>query len=140
MAYLTSKLLRSSNMFFILYLNLKSSFHNTFSKGLKVLIRLHYIGINPFYIPTVRLLNPVKTPLNNCLISYLSSQEACGPYVFIIFTVFLLMFFVFTYFKVPETKGRTFDEIAAGFRQTAAAGREKHSPEEINSLGADSQL
>ncbi|XP_075881041.1 solute carrier family 2, facilitated glucose transporter member 1 [Nelusetta ayraudi] len=67
-------------------------------------------------------------------------EDVCGPYVFIIFTVLLLLFFVFTYFKVPETKGRTFDEIAAGFRQTAASGREKHSPDELNSLGADSQL
>ncbi|KAK5872067.1 hypothetical protein PBY51_012799 [Eleginops maclovinus] len=67
-------------------------------------------------------------------------EELCGPYVFVIFTVLLLSFFVFTYFKVPETKGRTFDEISAGFRQTAASGAEKHSPEELNSLGADSQL
>uniref|UniRef100_A0A667WCN1 Solute carrier family 2 member 1 n=1 Tax=Myripristis murdjan TaxID=586833 RepID=A0A667WCN1_9TELE len=64
----------------------------------------------------------------------------CGPYVFIIFTVLLLLFFVFTYFKVPETKGRTFDDISAGFRQSSATGGEKHSPEELNSLGADSQL
>ncbi|KAM9362138.1 solute carrier family 2, facilitated glucose transporter member 1 [Symphorus nematophorus] len=64
----------------------------------------------------------------------------CGAYVFVIFTVLLLIFFIFTFFKVPETKGRTFDDIAAGFRQTAATGAEKHSPEELNSLGADSQL
>ncbi|KAG7472200.1 hypothetical protein MATL_G00106370 [Megalops atlanticus] len=70
-------------------------------------------------------------------------EELCGPYVFVIFTVLLLIFFVFTYFKVPETKGRTFDEISAGFRQTAAgagAAAEKYAPEEMNSLGADSQL
>ncbi|KAG7494098.1 solute carrier family 2, facilitated glucose transporter member 1-like [Solea senegalensis] len=67
-------------------------------------------------------------------------QAQCGPYVFVIFTVLLLFFFVFTYFKVPETKGRTFDEIASGFRQAGGAGREKHSPDELNSLGADSQL
>uniref|UniRef100_A0A1A8FSJ2 Solute carrier family 2 (Facilitated glucose transporter), member 1b n=1 Tax=Nothobranchius korthausae TaxID=1143690 RepID=A0A1A8FSJ2_9TELE len=66
--------------------------------------------------------------------------ELCGDYVFIIFTAFLLFFFIFTYFRVPETKGRTFDDIAAGFRQPAAGGAEKHSPEELNSLGADSQL
>uniref|UniRef100_A0A8C4EAL9 Solute carrier family 2 member 1 n=1 Tax=Dicentrarchus labrax TaxID=13489 RepID=A0A8C4EAL9_DICLA len=66
-------------------------------------------------------------------------EELCGAYVFVIFIVLLLFFLVFTYFKVPETKGRTFDEISAGFRQTAAGG-EKHSPEELNSLGADSQL
>ncbi|MCI4375324.1 hypothetical protein PGIGA_G00108120 [Pangasianodon gigas] len=65
----------------------------------------------------------------------------CGAYVFIIFTVLLLFFFVFTYFKVPETKGRTFEEIAAGFSRPAAAGVEKASPEELNSLGAgDSEL
>ncbi|XP_061545213.1 solute carrier family 2, facilitated glucose transporter member 1 [Phycodurus eques] len=63
---------------------------------------------------------------------------ACGPYVFVIFIVLLLFFFIFTYFKVPETKGRTFDEIASGFRQSAVTGGEKH--EELNSLGADSQL
>lgn len=66
-------------------------------------------------------------------------EVVCGPYVFIIFTLLLIFFFIFTYFKVPETKGRTFDEIAAGFRQSAAPGAEKH-PEELNSLGADSQL
>uniref|UniRef100_A0A8C7QPJ8 Solute carrier family 2, facilitated glucose transporter member 5 n=1 Tax=Oncorhynchus mykiss TaxID=8022 RepID=A0A8C7QPJ8_ONCMY len=67
-------------------------------------------------------------------------EELCGPYVFVIFTILLLSFFIFTYFKVPETKGRTFDEISAGFRQSSGTGGEKHSPEELNSLGADSQL
>lgn len=66
-------------------------------------------------------------------------QDLCGPYVFVIFTVLLLCFFIFTFFKVPETKGRTFDEISSGFRQTMA-GAEKHTPEELSSLGADSQL
>ncbi|KAM8914404.1 solute carrier family 2, facilitated glucose transporter member 1 [Spinachia spinachia] len=67
-------------------------------------------------------------------------EDLCGPYVFIIFTIMLLGFFVFTFFKVPETKGRTFDEIATAFRQTGGGGAAKHSPEELNSLGADSQL
>uniref|UniRef100_A0A667X728 Solute carrier family 2 member 1a n=1 Tax=Myripristis murdjan TaxID=586833 RepID=A0A667X728_9TELE len=63
-------------------------------------------------------------------------EKLCGPYVFIIFTVLLLGFFAFTYFKVPETKGRTFDEIAAGFRQSAGQSSEKYSaPEELNTLG-----
>ncbi|XP_023697383.2 solute carrier family 2, facilitated glucose transporter member 1a [Paramormyrops kingsleyae] len=66
-------------------------------------------------------------------------EQLCGPYVFIIFTFLLLGFFIFTYFKVPETKGRTFDEITAGFRQNAL-GTEKYCPEELSSLGSDSQL
>uniref|UniRef100_A0AAY4EBB2 Major facilitator superfamily (MFS) profile domain-containing protein n=1 Tax=Denticeps clupeoides TaxID=299321 RepID=A0AAY4EBB2_9TELE len=65
-------------------------------------------------------------------------EQLCGPYVFIIFTVMLVGFFIFTYFKVPETKGRTFDEIAASFRQTTAS--EKYAPEEFSSLGVDSQF
>ncbi|XP_060775430.1 solute carrier family 2, facilitated glucose transporter member 1 [Neoarius graeffei] len=65
----------------------------------------------------------------------------CGAYVFIIFTVLLLVFFIFTYFKVPETRGRTFEEISAGFSQRPATREiEKASPEELNSLGADSEL
>uniref|UniRef100_A0A3B4CQH9 Solute carrier family 2 member 1a n=1 Tax=Pygocentrus nattereri TaxID=42514 RepID=A0A3B4CQH9_PYGNA len=65
-------------------------------------------------------------------------EQLTGPYVFIIFTVLLLIFFIFTYFKVPETKGRTFDEISAGFRQNASSGAEKYAPDELNALGADS--
>lgn len=64
-------------------------------------------------------------------------EELTYPYVFIIFTVLLLIFFIFTYFKVPETKGRTFDDIAAGFGQSVAHGEKQ---EEFSSLGADSQL
>ncbi|XP_023187106.1 solute carrier family 2, facilitated glucose transporter member 1-like [Xiphophorus maculatus] len=42
-------------------------------------------------------------------------EELCGPYVFLIFMVLLILFFIFTYLRVPETKGRTFDEIEQGF-------------------------
>lgn len=66
-------------------------------------------------------------------------QQLCGPYVFIIFTVLLILFFIFTYFKVPETKGRTFDEIASGFR--GGASQSDKTPEELfHPLGADSQV
>ena len=82
----------------------------------------------------------VKGSLDSLL--QISLQQLCGPYVFIIFTVLLLGFFVFTFFKVPETKGRTFDEISASFRQSAGQGADKYSaPEELNTLGgADSEL
>ncbi|XP_038602874.1 solute carrier family 2, facilitated glucose transporter member 1 isoform X1 [Tachyglossus aculeatus] len=66
-------------------------------------------------------------------------EQLCGPYVFIIFTVLLILFFIFTYFKVPETRGRTFDEIASGFRQGAGGPGDK-TPDEFHSLGADSQV
>uniref|UniRef100_A0AAY5KK08 Major facilitator superfamily (MFS) profile domain-containing protein n=1 Tax=Esox lucius TaxID=8010 RepID=A0AAY5KK08_ESOLU len=51
-------------------------------------------------------------------VSFPKLEELCGPYVFIIFLVFLIFFFVFTYFKVPETKGKTFEEIARDFGGT----------------------
>ncbi|XP_049458821.1 solute carrier family 2, facilitated glucose transporter member 1-like isoform X2 [Epinephelus fuscoguttatus] len=48
-------------------------------------------------------------------ISFPKLVEACGPWVFLIFTAFLIIFFIFTFIKVPETKGKTFDEIARSF-------------------------
>ncbi|XP_034636981.1 solute carrier family 2, facilitated glucose transporter member 2 isoform X1 [Trachemys scripta elegans] len=43
--------------------------------------------------------------------------DLCGPYVFMIFAVLLLSFVLFAYFKVPETKGKSFEEISAEFRR-----------------------
>uniref|UniRef100_A0A673ALX2 Solute carrier family 2, facilitated glucose transporter member 3-like n=1 Tax=Sphaeramia orbicularis TaxID=375764 RepID=A0A673ALX2_9TELE len=51
--------------------------------------------------------------------------ELCKSYVFIIFMVLLIIFFIFTYLRVPETKGRTFDDIAQGF---AASEKSASSP------------
>jgi len=42
-------------------------------------------------------------------------QEVTKPYTFAIFVVFLAAFIVFTYFLVPETKNKTFEEIANQF-------------------------
>ncbi|XP_061097516.1 solute carrier family 2, facilitated glucose transporter member 2 [Conger conger] len=42
-------------------------------------------------------------------------QALCGSYVFIIFAGFLFGFTIFTYCRVPETKGKTFAQIAADF-------------------------
>ncbi|XP_016347556.1 solute carrier family 2, facilitated glucose transporter member 4-like [Sinocyclocheilus anshuiensis] len=41
----------------------------------------------------------------------------CGPYVFLIFALLLLFFLVFTFFRVPETRGKTFDQISATFHR-----------------------
>ncbi|KAK5599282.1 Solute carrier 2, facilitated glucose transporter member 4, partial [Crenichthys baileyi] len=48
--------------------------------------------------------------------------DLCGPYVFLIFAGLLLFFLIFTFFRVPETRGKTFDQIAANFNQHSAAG------------------
>ncbi|XP_075965186.1 solute carrier family 2, facilitated glucose transporter member 3 isoform X2 [Anarhichas minor] len=55
--------------------------------------------------------------------------ELCGPYVFLIFMFFLIVFFIFTFLKVPETRGRTFDEIAQGF--ASSAGKPSTEPEAV---------
>ncbi|XP_019733101.1 solute carrier family 2, facilitated glucose transporter member 4 isoform X3 [Hippocampus comes] len=46
--------------------------------------------------------------------------ELCGPYVFLIFAALLLFFLVFTFFRVPETRGKTFDQISANFHHASA--------------------
>ncbi|XP_062991800.1 solute carrier family 2, facilitated glucose transporter member 3-like [Elgaria multicarinata webbii] len=46
----------------------------------------------------------------------------CQAYVFLIFVGFLIFFFLFTYFKVPETKGRTFEDISSGFERRTEDG------------------
>ncbi|XP_053316744.1 solute carrier family 2, facilitated glucose transporter member 2 [Spea bombifrons] len=61
--------------------------------------------------------------------------EACGPYVFIIFAILLFGFTVFTYFKVPETKGKSFEEISAEFRKNKLATRKGLKATEMEYLG-----
>ncbi|KAM8898729.1 solute carrier family 2, facilitated glucose transporter member 4-like isoform 1-T1 [Spinachia spinachia] len=48
--------------------------------------------------------------------------DLCGPYVFLIFAALLLFFLIFTFFRVPETRGKTFDQIAATFHQDSVGG------------------
>ncbi|XP_025070179.1 solute carrier family 2, facilitated glucose transporter member 3 [Alligator sinensis] len=67
------------------------------------------------------------------------AEKLCGPYVFLIFLVFLVIFFVFTFFKVPETKGRTFEDISRGFEGRPEEVRptspvEKSPMVELNSI------
>ncbi|XP_068223773.1 solute carrier family 2, facilitated glucose transporter member 1-like [Palaemon carinicauda] len=52
-------------------------------------------------------------------LGFLPIQELIGPYVFLIFVALLAGFIVFTWKKVPETKGKTIDEITAIFKQSA---------------------
>ncbi|XP_044039676.1 solute carrier family 2, facilitated glucose transporter member 4-like isoform X1 [Siniperca chuatsi] len=48
--------------------------------------------------------------------------DLCGPYVFLIFAALLLFFLIFTFFRVPETRGKTFEQIAANFHQHSTGG------------------
>uniref|UniRef100_A0A8C0GP87 Solute carrier family 2, facilitated glucose transporter member 5 n=1 Tax=Chelonoidis abingdonii TaxID=106734 RepID=A0A8C0GP87_CHEAB len=52
--------------------------------------------------------------------------DLCGPYVFTIFAVLLLGFILFAHFKVPETKGKSFEEISAAFRRKRRSAIKGH--------------
>ncbi|XP_041038700.1 solute carrier family 2, facilitated glucose transporter member 2 [Carcharodon carcharias] len=63
-------------------------------------------------------------------------MELCGPYVFVIFAGLLFGFTLFTHFKVPETKGKTFEQIVQGFRsKKSSSGPLKASATELEYLG-----
>ncbi|XP_009862019.2 solute carrier family 2, facilitated glucose transporter member 1-like isoform X2 [Ciona intestinalis] len=49
-------------------------------------------------------------------LAYPSINAEIGGYTFIIFAVLLAIFWIFTYFRVPETKGRSINEITALFQ------------------------
>ncbi|XP_023691802.2 solute carrier family 2, facilitated glucose transporter member 1 [Paramormyrops kingsleyae] len=44
--------------------------------------------------------------------------KVCGAYVYLLFMTVALLALSYTFLRLPETKGRTFDEIAAEFRGT----------------------
>ena len=48
-----------------------------------------------------------------------------GYYVFIPFIVVLVLFVIFTYFKVPETKNKSTEEIVAMFQRNPAPDMEE---------------
>ena len=50
------------------------------------------------------------------MLACICQQKGLGNYTFLPFSAFLLLFFIFTFIYVPETKGRTFDEIATVWR------------------------
>ncbi|PWA29822.1 hypothetical protein CCH79_00008015 [Gambusia affinis] len=60
-------------------------------------------------------------------------QAWMGCYVFILFAVLLLCFTIFIYFRVPETKGKTFEEIAAVFQKKKGIPKDNAELEQLKS-------
>jgi len=79
-----------------------------FSQGPRPAAMSIAVLVNWFTNFVVGLAFPLMTTYN---------QNAIEKYSFLPFTVFLAIFWIFTYFKVPETKNRTFEEISALFRK-----------------------
>lgn len=63
-------------------------------------------------------------------------QEWLKQYTFIVFIVFLFFFVLFLYFFVPETKNKTFDEIASQFA-SAKTSKVASSKAEESKLAAN---
>lgn len=54
--------------------------------------------------------------LKKGFLSVCLTQKICGAYVYLLFMIVALLAFTFTWIRLPETKGRTFDDIAEEFR------------------------
>ncbi|KAM5263978.1 solute carrier family 2, facilitated glucose transporter member 2-like [Ctenodactylus gundi] len=61
--------------------------------------------------------------------------DFCGPYVFFLFSGSLLAFTLLAYFKVPETKGKSFEEIAAEFQKKSGSAQRPKADAEMEFLG-----
>ncbi|KAL2804675.1 solute carrier family 2, facilitated glucose transporter member 2 isoform 2 [Daubentonia madagascariensis] len=62
--------------------------------------------------------------------------DFCGPYVFFLFAGVVLAFTLFTFFKVPETKGKSFEEISAEFKKKGGSAKRPTAAVEMKFLGA----
>lgn len=72
----------------------------------------------------------ISLPLISFLL--LSRQAWLDAYVFAVFAALLFVFTVFIYLRVPETKGKTFKEIAAVFQK--GRKRPRQHPEDNGEL------
>ncbi|KAJ8320057.1 hypothetical protein KUTeg_001644 [Tegillarca granosa] len=67
-----------------------------------------------------------KAVLSRALYPWVSSlKKSIGPYSFLPFVGFLLVFLIFAFFKVPETKGKTIEEITAMFKKGSGISSEE---------------
>uniref|UniRef100_A0A2K5XF76 Major facilitator superfamily (MFS) profile domain-containing protein n=1 Tax=Mandrillus leucophaeus TaxID=9568 RepID=A0A2K5XF76_MANLE len=71
--------------------------------------------------PAVMAVASCCSQTSNFLVGSLfpSAAYCLGAYVFIIFTDFLITFLIFTFFKVPDTCYRTFEDITQAFEGRA---------------------
>ncbi|KAG5857883.1 hypothetical protein ANANG_G00024120 [Anguilla anguilla] len=58
--------------------------------------------------------------------------KVCGAYVYLLFTAMATLAFSYTLLRLPETRGRTFDDIAAEFR--GAEGIPLHNKTSFNTF------
>lgn len=74
--------------------------------------------------PAAVALAGVVNWLSNFLVGLVfpSMQEALYPYTFLVFMVLVGFFFAFTLFFVPETKGKSIQEISSRFRKEEENG------------------
>ncbi|XP_067947912.1 solute carrier family 2, facilitated glucose transporter member 1-like [Watersipora subatra] len=69
----------------------------------------------PYAISLATLVN--WTANFSCALLFPLMQEGIGNYVFIPFIVLLILFVLFTFFKVPETKNKSTEEIVSLFKK-----------------------
>ncbi|XP_043848008.1 LOW QUALITY PROTEIN: solute carrier family 2, facilitated glucose transporter member 2 [Dromiciops gliroides] len=63
--------------------------------------------------------------------------DLCGPYIFALFSGLLLGFTLYIFFKVPETKGKSYEEISAEFRKRrGGSSKGPKTAVELEYLGA----
>ncbi|XP_077998772.1 solute carrier family 2, facilitated glucose transporter member 1-like [Glandiceps talaboti] len=78
-------------------------------------------GPRPIAVSVAVQVNWWSMFLINMLFPFL--QAAMDTYMFALFMVFMVYYTVFTYFMVPETKLKSFEEIVAQFRHTGKSGK-----------------
>ncbi|XP_030842993.1 solute carrier family 2, facilitated glucose transporter member 1 [Strongylocentrotus purpuratus] len=62
-------------------------------------------------------------------------QDGLGYYVFLIFAAFLVVFFLFTWKFVPETKNKSFEEISALFKSKSQRDHEANGTKNVYEQG-----
>ncbi|CAH0557960.1 unnamed protein product [Brassicogethes aeneus] len=121
---------------FLLFIGLLYASTSTIASVACVIFVLVYVimfAIGPGSIPWFlvgeifnQAARPTATSMAVCInwtanflvgLAFLPLQEWLGPYVFVVFVILQVLFLIFIYKKVPETKNKSLEEISAMFRQ-----------------------